>query len=202
LDKNGKPVLDKIVGGRIWASQLEMAFAKYRDEQGIAKGVNPNDREGLNRIGNGGYANHVMQAFTGKPAELYDIKPSDSDKVWAILKDAQEHNKLVVAGTATRQTLKGRLKEAMAGGQISERSKPGHMSEDRWVAGHAFTVWGSKDDPFLFEENGVKYIRLRNPWGSNPPGGVGRDGVGTILFSDFMLHYDQMYVGSGSAKAD
>ncbi len=202
VDKAGKPVLDKVVDGKVWASQLEYAYTKFRNQQGVPKaGDAPTDKKnGFAQTGNGGFASIVMQALTGKKADLVDFEPADRDKIWSRLKAAQSKNQVVVAGTTTPAQFRKRVKEAIASGQLDGRSKAAKFDDDRWVEAHAYSVWGDRDHPFVFEENGVRYIRLRNPWGTNAPGGEGKDGIGTIPFDTFLLRFDQLCIGSGSAK--
>jgi Calpain family cysteine protease len=204
VDKTGKPVLDKVVDGKAWASQLELAYTKFRNQQGAPKNADvPLDkRNGFAQTGNGGFASQVMQALTGKKAELIDFEPSDREKIWARLKAAQDRNEVVVAGTTTPARLKQRIRDEVAAGRLDGRSKAAKFDEDRWVQAHAYTVWGDRDHPFLVEKDGVRYIRLRNPWGTNAPGGEGKDGIGTIPFDTFVVRYDQLCIGSGSAKGD
>lgn len=70
---------------------------------------------------------------------------------------------------------------------------PAAPADARIVGGHAYTVLGTH------EENGVKYVTLRNPWGSTEPGTDGDDdGVFTITLGQFARNY----VGITAAKPD
>jgi hypothetical protein len=202
VNKDGDHVFNKIVENKIWGPMLEYSYTKFRNQQGgAARSDNPDDdRTGFNRTGNGGYANHVMQALTGKDAELLTVHPRDADAIWTRLKDAQEKNQVVVAGSTTAQQLRTRVREEIARGALDKRSRAARFDDSkRWVRGHAYSVWGDKAHPFLIERDGVKYVRLRNPWGTTAPGGEGEDGVGEIPFDTFLLRFDQMYIGAGSA---
>jgi hypothetical protein len=213
-NKKGTPVLDKVVDQKIWGSQLEMAFAKFRDGQGgLTKSDNPNkDRTGINRIGSGGYANHVMQALTGKKAELVDFHSSKADEVWNRLKTAQDQNLAVVVGSAAPSQLRARAKEqieagmldpaAIKHGQLDPKMPDLKFDGQKWIKTHAYSAWGDRDHPFLFEKNGERFIRLRNPWGSHPPDAKGEDGIGVVPFNQFLLHYTEAYIGAGTPKAE
>jgi hypothetical protein len=211
LGKDGKPVLNQVVDHKVWGSQIEVAYAKFRNTQGRSEDP---ERTGFNRMV-GGYANHVMRALTGKNAKTITFTSSQADEVWGKLKAAQDKNQVVIAGTDTPVGLRGRAKEqvehgmldpdVMKRGQIDPKSGLKYDARQwavggAWIDGHDYAAWGDRDHPFLIERNGERFIRLRDPHGVNPPGGVGKDGVGVIPFNQFMLHWSQVDIGAGSAK--
>ena len=184
---------------RIWSPMMEYSYTKFRNQQGGAVHSKDADydRTGWNRTANGGYPNHVMQALSGKPADTVYVDAHNGDEVWEKLKAAQNANKIVVVGSLAKADMKERVREEIADGHRDGRARANDVDEDRWVDGHAFTAWGNADKPFLFERNGERMIRLRNPWGVSAPGGKGLDGVGEITFKQFLLRYDRAWI-SGS----
>jgi hypothetical protein len=202
---NGKTALNRLVNGRIWSPMLEYTYTKFRNQQGGApKSDNPkDDRSGYNRVFNGGYASTVMQALTGKKAREYEVGPHNEEEIWALLRAAQDENKVVVAGSTDQSTLRSRVYAEIARGDLDGRAKKMRFDDDkRWYPGHAYSAWGDKTHPFVFEKNGERMIRLRNPYGSVAPGGIGKQGIAAIPFKQFVLRYDTVYIGSPTAKAD
>ena len=213
----GKPALAKVVDHKIWAPMMEYSYTKFRNEQGGArKSDDPDyDQTGYNRTSNGGYANHVMSALTGKPTETVDVDLHHEDDVWNKLKAAQDHDDVVVVGTTFKENLRDRVKQEIADGHLDGNAKRMKFDNDdtyssrhvenrsyhhRWVEGHAYSAWGDKEHPFLFERDGVRMIRLRNPWGTSAPGGHGAHGIGEIPFREFVMRFDKAWIGAGEAR--
>jgi hypothetical protein len=197
--ETGEVAIGKLVNPqKIWSQMLDYTYTKFRNQQGGAVlSDNPElDRTGYNRTANGGYANHVMQALTGRPAETLYVDPRHEDELWNKLVDAQAKNKVVVVGSVVASGLQARVKEEIEDGRRDRRSLRMGFDQKRWVDEHAYSAWGDRDHPFVFERNGERMIRLRNPYGTNPPGGRGEDGVGEITFKDFVTRFDRAWVGA------
>jgi hypothetical protein len=140
-----------------------------------------------------------MQALTGKKAEMLVVDKDNADKIWRRLLKAQDDDDDVVVGTTTAADLRERVREGIKGGSLDGRARTSKYDDKRWMEGHAYSAWGDKEHPFAFEKDGVRYVRLRNPFGSAAPGGRGKDGVGVIPFHTFVLRFDQLSIGSGTA---
>jgi hypothetical protein len=195
VTESGSPALNKSVGGKTWAPLLEYTFTKFRNQQGGGRPA-----EGFKLVFDGGYPHSVMQALTGKKAEMLVVDKDNADKIWRRLLKAQDDNDVVVAGTTTSADLRVRVREGIKGGSLDGRAGTSKYDDKRWMEGHAYSAWGDKEHPFAFEKDGVRYVRLRNPFGSAAPGGQGKDGVGVIPFRTFVLRFDQVSIGSGTAR--
>jgi hypothetical protein len=109
---------------------------------------------GFEAIGNGGVATRVMEALLGKRSSYIGI--SNANTLYSGIEQAIAAGKSVVAGTF------GEEQEEMYFGTGI-------------YADHAYTVLGVETD-----ENGQRYIKVRNPWGEVERGNDGNDD-GTFL---------------------
>jgi hypothetical protein len=121
-----------------------------------------------NTIGNGGASNDVFEAILGKEGHSDDIPSMSQDKVWNEVKTAIDTKQPISAGTY------GDDKEAM-------------YTNTGVYADHSYSVLGYK------EENGQKYVQLRNPWGESEPAGNGpNDGIFYMKLQDFTKLYESL----------
>ena len=172
-DARGRPVFLKAADQKVWATLLETAYAKYKNG-------------GWAGIGNGGYANEVMQSLTGRQADEIALDAPDekvANDVYNRIKSVIDGGGVVVAGSETPVGLVPRSDAAVAGGMID---KSVTLESDKVIEGHDYTVVG------VHEVNGQKYVTLRNPWGSTPPGGMGRSGIGDIPLAKFITYYSSL----------
>ncbi len=113
-------------------------------------------------IGNGGAPGDVMSALTGKSSTEYMVKSSNKDVLFAKLTKATQGH--IPASLVT----------------YGEEKKDLYNSTGMH-AWHTYSILGTS------EEGGVKYVQLRNPWGSSEPSGDGvDDGVFNLKLDDFM----------------
>ena len=121
-------------------------------------------------IGNGGVAGQVMSEVMGKGYRYENLSPSNKDRMFDLIQKAAANKQPMAAGTygtedASRYTNTG------------------------VYAHHAYTVLGA------VEENGVKYVQLRNPWGQSEPGYDGKnDGIFKLELDKFVNLYRALHV--------
>lgn len=125
---------------------------------------------GYDAIGNGGNPGTVMSALTGKGSDYVNVTPS-----------------------ANTDAIFGRLKAALAAGKSACAVTYGEHSSVKYdgtgvYADHTYSVWG------VSEENGVKYVQLRNPWGEVEWTGQGKDtrddGIFKMPVTEFVKYYE------------
>lgn len=122
---------------------------------------------GYERIGNGGDSGSVMEAITGRPKEKQAIHPGiNTDFLYYRLKKALAAGRCATAATHF-------------GSEYAEQCLSAGL-----IATHVYAIVG------VFEEDGVKKISLRNPWGrrlstSDPSDG----GIFSIDLAAFAKHF-------------
>ena len=118
-------------------------------------------------IGDGGIPGDVMTSLTGKPAGYWNTKDAASNALF---------DKIKQGGTGHRPMT------AITWGEKDNVNYTG-TGVHAW---HTYSVLGA------VEENGVKYVQLRNPWGeSEPVPGDGKnDGIFFLKLDDFMKLYE------------
>lgn len=123
-----------------------------------------------NVIGDGGRSGNVFREVMGRNTDDMNISGNSPSKVWNKVKHAIDNKLPISAGT--------------------------HGDDDSALytntgvyADHSYSVLGYK------EENGDKFVKLRNPWGeSEPQPGDGKnDGVFFLKLDDFMKLYGEIY---------
>ena len=126
---------------------------------------------GYENIGHGGAAGEVMGALTGRR----------SSYTW-------------LSTSANEQSIFNQLKGSLAAGKSAaagthgEESKPMYTGSGMY-ADHAYSITGTS------EENGVRYVHLRNPWGEVEPSGNGPDdGNFRLPMKDFLKFYSGLYI--------
>ncbi|MBI3182037.1 MAG: hypothetical protein HYZ28_07815 [Myxococcales bacterium] len=126
---------------------------------------------GYENIGNGGRAGEVMSAVTGRSSNWYSIGSTGADALFRTIRDGAASHRPMTAGTHGKDS----------GVDYSGTGV---------YAWHSYTVLGAS------EENGEKYVQLRNPWGRTEPGSDGRDdGIFKMKLSDFQRLYNSLYLG-------
>ncbi len=123
---------------------------------------------GYEAIGNGGAPGEVMSAILGTPNSYTTVrKDSSIDHLYNVLATAMNEGQCACAGTYGE-----------------ERSSL--YTGTGIYACHAYSILG------VGEENGAKYVELRNPWGQSEPAG---DGVDDGIFKLPMEKFVQLYSG-------
>ena len=126
---------------------------------------------GYEAIGNGGRAGEVFEALTGRGYTWSSTKYTPADRLYQSISTALAAHRPVTAGTY---------------GKDSGVDYTGTGV----YAWHAYTVLGAS------EEQGTRYIQLRNPWGNTEPGSDGKnDGIFKMKLDDFMKLYGTVYLG-------
>lgn len=125
---------------------------------------------GYEALDQGGYCDEVISAITGRAATREGFTPGDTNGVFERMKTAFAEGKAVTAGTTEDQNI-------LANTDLSP--------------GHAYAVLG------LVEENGQKFVELRNPWGvsSASSNGFGDDGRMKIPADQFARCFDTLMMG-------
>jgi hypothetical protein len=125
---------------------------------------------GYESIGNGGISGDVMQALTGKSYRYTSLATTPADRVFKTISDAAA------------------AKRPMAAGTHGKDSGVDYTGTGVY-AWHAYTVLGA------VEEEGTKYVQLRNPWGRVEHGNDGKDdGIFKMKLDDFMKLYSGVNV--------
>ncbi len=171
-----KPVTVTIDGDLPKSSFGGVRYAKARDGKelwvGLLEKAYVQWKGDYEKVGGGGYPGEVIAALTGKSTVYWSNKYSTPDTLFAHIRDgAAEHR-------------------AMTSPTYGEKSGVDY-SGTGVHAWHVYTVLGAS------EENGTKYVQLRNPWGSNEPGNDGKDdGIFKMKLDDFAKLYQGVDIGS------
>ena len=117
-------------------------------------------------IGNGGVSGKVMSEVMGASYDYTSISDYNKDRVWQQIKDGEKNGWPMTAGTY--------------GKDESDR-----YTNSGVYANHAYSVLGVE------EEGGVKYVKLRNPWGQSEPRNNGADdGFFRLTVDEFARLYN------------
>ncbi len=121
-------------------------------------------------IGNGGVAGQVMSDVMGKGYKYENISAANQDRVYEMIKTAAANKQPMAAGTyGTEDAAK--------------------YTNTGVYAHHAYSVMGVE------EENGTKYVKVRNPWGQSEHGSDGKnDGFFRIELSKFAELYRAVHI--------
>jgi len=182
------------------------------------------DRTGYRPINDGGDSDAVMQEMTGRDSEAFDIDRAPglaadkklADEQFAMMEKASQQGKMVTLGTYETKDVLAALKRYP---QLGPSGKPTTYFDPKkfsfadgdgnaactgtgpirvansrrgagWVSDHEYSVLK------VYEQDGVKMVELRNPWGDvRPPefsdGSKTEDGIikvpwytARVLFSD------------------
>ncbi|MBX7115551.1 MAG: hypothetical protein K1X64_14575 [Myxococcaceae bacterium] len=121
-----------------------------------------------NNIGSGGHAGDVMQAVLGRRPDSLSVTGASEAEVWSTIKKAIDGKQPMAAGTHGED-------------QAARFTNTGVYSD------HSYSVIGYE------EKAGVKYVKLRNPWGESEPSGNGaNDGIFKLPLATFMKLYDNL----------
>ncbi len=157
------------------SSMGSLRYAKGKDRSelwpGILEKAFAQWKGGYEAIGNGGNAGTVFEALTGKRASYTSTTYQTADQIFSRIQTATASGKPGTAGTHGKDS--------------------GVDYNGTGVyAWHAYTIVGA------VEENGEKFIQLRNPWGSHEHGSDGKDdGIFKMELSTFMKLYNSINLG-------
>jgi hypothetical protein len=157
----------------MWPAIMEKAYAKLWGSYG-AVGSGGDPATAMRALTGGEVTHHSLdsnplEALAGINVTANPTSPAKLDAVYNDIKAATEADKMVVAATY---------------GNNAVQNVPGV------VGGHAYTVMG------VAEENGQKYVVMRNPWGSTEPGNDGNnDGVFKMPLDQFAQQFSGYDVG-------
>lgn len=151
-------------------------YGKSRDGKelwvGLVEKAYASWKGGYEAIGNGGYSTEVMSALTGRRSVYYSTKNNAAEVMFNTIRRATTHNVAITAGTFGKDS-----GVDYAGTGV--------------YANHNYTILSAS------EENGVKYVQLRNPWGQSEPGNDGKnDGIFKMKLDDFARLYQGVNVNS------
>jgi len=149
-------------------------YAKARDGKEIWVSILEKAYAGMNggydAIGSGGRSTDVMTALTGVSSSYYTTKANRASVIYDLIKTAEELQTAVTAVT-------------------HDKTSGVDYTGTGVYAFHMYTVLGA------VEENGVKYVKLRNPWGSSEHGNDGKnDGIFKMKLEDFCKLYQGLNV--------
>lgn len=153
-------------------------YANGRDRKelwvGILEKAYAQWKGGYEQVGNGGISGEVMTALTGKSYGYTNLAHALPDTVFNRIKNGAASGKPMAAGT------------------YGEKDGVDYTGTGVY-AWHAYTVLGA------VEENGVKYVQLRNPWGQSEhnPDGISdgkNDGIFKMKLNDFVKLYQGLTI--------
>jgi hypothetical protein len=165
-----KPVTVTVDGdlpSRSAGSQPYYAHARERTElwPGLIEKAYAQWKGGYEAIGNGGSPGGMMTSLTGKQSTYSSNSTATADQLFDHIKRNASSSMPMTATTY------GEDKEAL-------------YTNTGVHANHAYTVLGTS------EENGTKYVQLRNPWGFSEGGNDGKDdGIFKLPLTDFVKLY-------------
>jgi len=121
-------------------------------------------------VGKGGWAGDAMAALTGGIDDWDNLADLDDSTAFSRIKKATEQGWSMASGT-------------FPNGKGPSYSGTGLYNN------HVYSVLGCE------EENGVRYIKLRNPWGSSEPGSDGKnDGFFRLELDKYMKLYEELII--------
>lgn len=148
--------------------QMEMWYPIFEKAYAAYKGS-------YDKIGSGGSTGDALTAILGARTTYSGVEDYNADRVYDSLKKAQENGWPATAATYGKDSPEA---ERYAGQKVYP-----------W---HAYTVMGVQ------EEDGKKYVQLRNPWGSTEPGYDGKDdGIFRLELKDFVHYYSGVTIAQG-----
>jgi hypothetical protein len=116
-------------------------------------------------IGNGGVTGNVMREVLGVSSQHSGVSEHNADRVFQLLKVAEQKGRVATAGTYGA-------------------SESARYTNSGLYANHAYSVFG------VVEDNGQRYVKLRNPWGQSEPGFDGKnDGIFKLELEKFAKYY-------------
>lgn len=121
-------------------------------------------------IGDGGSSSRVFSEVLGRESDDLSISYASEDKVWNKIKQARERGLPVSAGTYSKD-------------------EAARYTNTGVYPNHSYTVYGVE------EKDGVRYVKLRNPWGQSEPypGDGKNDGIFSVTLETFMKLYSTVY---------
>ncbi len=151
-------------------------YASARDKNelwpGLLEKAYAKWKGGYERIGNGGNASDLFEAVSGKASNWGDVRDFKADTLFKKIQTTTASHKPVAAGT------------------WGDSSPNANFSGTGVHGDHFYTVLGAG------EENGQKYVTLRNPWGESEGGNDGKDdGIFKLPFNDFLKLYENIEFG-------
>ncbi|MEW5847634.1 MAG: C2 family cysteine protease [Myxococcota bacterium] len=121
-------------------------------------------------VGQGGSVGQMMSELVGRPNTEHWLRDANADQVFTAIQKGSAEKRAMAAGTY--------------GTQESAR-----YTNTGVYANHAYSVLDA------LEENGQRYVVLRNPWGSGEPAGDGnQDGIFRLPLEKFLGLYQVLNV--------
>ncbi|HEY4222128.1 MAG TPA: C2 family cysteine protease [Myxococcota bacterium] len=149
--------------------KMELWFPLFEKAWGQLNDTKYNG-DGYNNIGNGGSSADLFEAVLGREARDEDFNASTKDRCFQIIKD----------------NLAKKLPCCLA-----TKDDKGHeaLFANTGIYGdHTYTILDA------YEKGGVKYLKLRNPWGESEPKGNGKDdGVFDMKLDDLPKWYSDLW---------
>ncbi|MBI5508906.1 MAG: hypothetical protein HY903_09150 [Deltaproteobacteria bacterium] len=120
----------------------------------------------FNDIGNGGAAEDILEALTGRQGVAEDLSANQADHAWRLVKSAVDDKRPAVLSTF------GESREAM-------------YTNTGLYADHCYSILGCRT-----AANGDRLVKIRNPWGESEPAGDSKnDGIFEMKIQDVCRLY-------------
>lgn len=177
VGEGGRPKQVKItVDDDVARKNGEAMYLSGRDSKelwpGLIEKAYAKWKGGYERVGNGGSASDLFMSISGRAADWGELKDYKPDALWKKIKSTTDKHHPVAAGT------------------FADNDPRAHYEGTGVHGDHFYSVLGAS------EENGTKYVTLRNPWGFDEPTGNGADdGVFKLPMTDFMKLYENIEFG-------
>ncbi|MCA2980194.1 MAG: hypothetical protein INH41_28750 [Myxococcaceae bacterium] len=173
--EGGRPVNVTVDGDQATSASGTGRYAKSRDSKelwvGLIEKAYAQWKGGYEAIGNGGLAGSVMTALTGRGTG-WSSTTGNLDVLYTQVQRGAQTNKPMAAPT------------------FGKDSGVDYTGTGVY-AWHMYSVLGAS------EENGTKYIQLRNPWGRSEHGSDGKDdGIFKMKLEDFAKLYQGVNFGN------
>ncbi len=156
-----QPMYGGSIGSESAPDKMEMWYPILEKAYANLKG------NSYDAIGNGGSAEAAMNILIGGRSRSHSLTPSNADYAFEKITEAVEKGWPVTASTYGKDA------------DEAER-----YSGEKIYPWHVYTVMG------VAEENGTKFVQLRNPWGNTEPGSDGKDdGIFRLELEKFVHFY-------------
>lgn len=159
--KNGKPIYVKVDGDLPQTESGRLIYGRSTQKNelwvSLVEKAYAKLKGSYQKIGHGGYTQNVLSALTGKEATSYKHKYKSTGKLWSILSNAVRKNWPITVET-------------------HGNSKKKIYNKNNLVGWHVYTVID------VVEEQGKRYVVVRNPHGKREWNGDGADKVNDGIF--------------------
>jgi hypothetical protein len=145
-------------------------------------------KHGYDKINEGGYGDKALTALTGAPSTHTEVDKLTDDQLWDMIDKAAKAKQPMVCGSRPAKDLK---------------KATGDKKMADFVEDHDYSILNT-----FVGKDGVKYVKVRNPWGDTPPKGVdgllprpdgGEKGIFDLSVSEFRKYFEDVMINQTDA---